>query len=179
MHIDDFGEQDVFVNIHGYDRWDIRSQVEEPVERISEEFPGKVFGVAEEGFEDELYGHEDMDLTIQSRPRSGKFDRRGLEIDDANYVVLSGGEYGACHHSSYEILRSEVDDAEFIFPPEACFGWVECKNPDLSSYTLDEFQRGTLPVNDQQYFGQKIIERREDLGDYDWGSSSIQPVKVD
>lgn len=182
MHINDLSAQDVFVNVHGYEKWD-KGLTKEPIENIVEDFPGEIFGVAEEGFGDELHGRENIpdENIIQSRPQQGRFDRRGLGIKDADYVVMAGGEYGLCHHGAYEIMRNEADDAEFIFPPEACFGWYKCSKPEFMGYRLDELHNGTLPVSDQQYFSQKIIEERgenEKMGEYDWKTSSIQDVEV-
>lgn len=180
MDIEEFGEDDVFVNVHGYDRWD-KGITEDAMRRIAELFPGKIYGVAEEGFEEHLHtrNQTEEENIIRSREKQGRFDRRGLGIDNADYVVLAGGEYGFCHNDVYNILETEVDNAEFIFPTEACFGLAETSNPNLFLYRFDEFQTGDLPVEDTTYFAAKIAETRQKHGEYDWNQCSIQPVLVE
>lgn len=180
MDIEEFGEDDVFVNVHGYDRWD-RGITEDAMRKIAELFPGKIYGIAEEGFEDQLHTRDqtEEENIIRSREEQGRFDRRGLGIENADHVVLAGGEYGFCHNKAYRIIEREVDDAEFIFPPEACFGLAETSNPDLFLYTFDEFQSGDLPVEDTTYFVEQIAETKQRHEEYDWSQCSIQPVLVE
>ena len=178
MDISDFGSSDVLFNVHNYDEW-ASGKTREEVELLAENFPGKIYGLTEKGFEDQLYGVDNVDSFIQTGEKSGNFQGFDQDIEDADYVVLVGGNFGFCHHDAYSVLDQEHDfDTEFVFPPEACFRRFESPNPDLGVHTLQEIQDGRLDIdNDQEYFVRKVAEETG-FDKYDWDKCSIQRINV-
>lgn len=181
ISIEDLGEKDVLVNVHGYEKWD-KGLTRQETESIISEFPGDVYGVAEHGYQDDLYGSEHMEdeNVLITAPRTGHFEERNLGIRGANHLVITGGHLGQCHKEVYKILEDEAnEDTEIIFPPEACFGHVASSAPVQLLYSLENLQKGNLEgiEQDQEFFIKDVAEKTR-LEEYDWNRTSIQGIDL-
>lgn len=181
MEFGEFGEDDVLVNVHGYRKYDRNGLVKEPVEQLADAFPGDVYGVAEAGCGDDLYGREHMPdgNVIRSWEEQGWFDARDLGMADADHAVLTGGYVNACLSHTYEILVEEElqSGTEVILPPDACFAYLGSSNPDIGEYTLEMIQKGGLdcPDDHETYFMEQLVENAQ-INRYDWYRTSIQDI---
>jgi len=177
VKLEDFSPKDILVNIHGYEKWD-KGLTKSTTTKLIQEFPGQVYGISEKGYDNELYGrtHIPDENIIESKPQSGEFNNSNLDLQESEYILLAGGEIGACHWETYEILNQEVENSQFILPATACYGYIPTPNPDeFLLYSLDELLNGALDNQTTIEDSQKLINQ-SGISKYDPDQTQIGRV---
>lgn len=167
-----FREDDVLFNIHGYTRFD-KGLIEGSLTKLINDFPGEVFGVAEQGYSEDLYGFEQIpsENVFFSKPYSGVFDLEN-EIEDPNSVVVAGGELSSCLNESYNILQEEMNDCSFILPTKSCYGYHSSSNPEeYLLFTLDEVLNG-----DYDTVSTDLSELTKPLKSFNWNNTCMRSI---
>lgn len=177
MDMSEFDQNDLLVSVHNYPRWS-RGRTEDVSRKIMKSFPGKVYGLYEDDSREWQHGREFMDDELETEEGVGYFDPNELDIGDPDYVVLIGGNIGSCHGHAYESLEEDLEDAQYIFPPEACFGYVNYPTLDEGYHTLKQFQKGTIPVDRAIDRRLQDIAEETDFERYDWSNCSIQRIEL-